>query len=742
LSSGCPQLEQLRAFFLGQMADAELEEIARHLEQCPTCLHRMSQNSADDSLLQTCRGEQVNTPADSSPPDLKRLVSQLKQMSSGGVLPSPADPIVLASHSSPTAAAVPAVLLGRYRILQKVGAGGMGTVYQAQDEQLGRVVAVKVPHFPGSAHDQSRSLQRFLREVRLAAQVRHPNICTIHDVGEDQGIPFVVMEYIAGWSLDVELQRRRRFDHVGHAVQLAAQIARALEAVHRCGIIHRDLKPANVLLHENGQAMLTDFGLAATTEPHIRLTSEGYAVGTPTHMAPEQLTANAEVDHRADLYALGLVLYQMVTGRMPFEGTVREQVWQRVAREAAPATTFRPELDARLDAILRKALAQKPDERYSSAGELAEALELWLAGIPMATPVATLLPRRSYRRPLVVAAGVALTAIPLLIWVFTRSPKPPTQAVVATRPQTTAGPTAPAVGTTPVRAFSLGYVNRALFVPTSTLLAISTPGNQIQIIDPQGGVALHQLAGHGPCQLWGFAISADGEHILSGGDDRAIFLWSRESQGVLQRFMGHEGSIKRVAFVPKKERIVSAADDDTVRTWDMRTGKELSQFRLRLDGRSINATAFSADGSQFLSGRGDGFIELYEVGTGKQLHRWRAHDDAVCSVVFSADGKQALTGGADKRVRLWDLDKTKLLANLEGQNERPGILTFVPGRRQALSSDTTGTIYLWDLDTPRLLCRWTGHRYELTSLCVTPSGKEFLSMSGYGELMMWKLPPR
>ncbi|MBI3469602.1 MAG: serine/threonine protein kinase, partial [Planctomycetes bacterium] len=269
--------------------------------------------------------------------------------------------------------------IGRYRILECLGEGGMGTVYQAHDPQLDRVVALKVPRFDKRARDRATAMQRFMREARAAGAIRHPHVCPIYDVGEHAGLPFVVMAYVEGQSLAELLRDGHPLGDVTEAVRLAAQVAAALDAVHAHGIIHRDLKPGNILIDSAGQAVLTDFGLARPEKDVEHLTLEGTALGTPAYMAPEQ--ASGELDRigpRTDIYSLGVVLYQMLTGRVPFQGPTLK-VLSQISHDSPPApSSVRSDLDSSLEAIVLKAMARLPEDRYQSAKQLGEALNNWL----------------------------------------------------------------------------------------------------------------------------------------------------------------------------------------------------------------------------------------------------------------------------------------------------------------------------------------------------------------------------
>jgi hypothetical protein len=264
--------------------------------------------------------------------------------------------------------------VGRYHLLEEVGAGGMGIVYRARDPLLDRIVAVKLPHFEGPSEQYARRVQRFQREARAAARVLHPHVCPIYDVGEQDGQPFVVMAFLEGPSLARRLTDSGRFEDVGAAVRVVLQLLEALAAVHAHGIVHRDLKPGNVMFDAQGGAVLTDFGLARPEEAEP-LTSEGAIPGTPAYMAPEQAAGQSDrVGPWTDLYSLGVVLYQMVTGRLPFEGAGLA-VLHRLLHEDPPAPTrFRPDLDPALEAVILQALRKDPGDRFRNAGDFVAAL--------------------------------------------------------------------------------------------------------------------------------------------------------------------------------------------------------------------------------------------------------------------------------------------------------------------------------------------------------------------------------
>ena len=270
--------------------------------------------------------------------------------------------------------------IGRYQVMSKLGEGGMGTVYKAYDPKLDRLVAVKVPRFDLGKWEVSMLVQRFLREARAAAQIRHPNVCPIYDVDEHEGVPFVVMAFVEGKSLAERLRKESRFADLADAARLVRQVALGLKAVHAHGIVHRDLKPANILLDNDGQPLLSDFGLARPEHDSQRLTLHGAVLGTPGYMAPEQAAGEHDrVGPWTDLYSLSVVLYNILTGSMPFQGSAITVLMKVLNETPPPPSTLRTDIDPEFEAIILKGMGRRPQERFQSAQEFIDAIDGWLA---------------------------------------------------------------------------------------------------------------------------------------------------------------------------------------------------------------------------------------------------------------------------------------------------------------------------------------------------------------------------
>jgi Tol biopolymer transport system component len=314
--------------------------------------------------------------------------------------------------------------IGRYEVLAPLGAGAIGEVYYARDPQLDRPVAIKILT---SSRATGPQLERFQREARAVARITHPHICTIYDVGQLDGVPFLVMELLEGETLAGRLEQGPL--PLDRALGFAGQIAAALDAAHRKGVIHRDLKPTNVMLTAGGVKLL-DFGLAklkdiedegaleGSTES-LLLTEQGTVLGTVPYMAPEQIEAR-ETDARTDIFALGVILYEMASGRPPFEGRSPASVMAAIlTHDPQPLSSARPGVPASVDRIVKKCLAKDPDERWQSAADLMAAL-LWSrddSGAPHRAPGTIDRRRHLTRRVLAALAIVAATAA-TIIWML------------------------------------------------------------------------------------------------------------------------------------------------------------------------------------------------------------------------------------------------------------------------------------------------------------------------------------
>jgi hypothetical protein len=369
-----PTAEQLADFDTGRLAPEERQAVERHVALCPACC-RTLEAVPEDGLV-----------------------------------------ALLRASATETAAEVPAALVGhpRYRVLGVIGAGGMGVVYKAVHQHLGRVVALKVIH----PHLLARPglVERFEREARALARLRHPHIALAHDADHIGDLHFLVLEHVEGPSLDRVVQDRGPLP-VREACEYIRQVAVGLEHAHEHGLVHRDVKPQNLLLTDQGQVKIIDFGLAhlaGAEDERVTPVSAPPLLGTPDYAAPEQARGPASVDARADLYGLGATLYYLLSGRPPFPGgTALEKLLAHQERPPQPIEELRPDVPPRLAALLARQLAKEPRHRPTTAAEVAGELSAVLAG-------SAGLPARPRRRFAVLAAALLLLtgalAVAALAW--------------------------------------------------------------------------------------------------------------------------------------------------------------------------------------------------------------------------------------------------------------------------------------------------------------------------------------
>src|SRR4051812_45789976 len=338
----CPGPAELRQFFAGQLAGLRAEQVAGHVGRCAGC--RAFPDAA--AGLETRSAPGPGPGADVTLP------------------PAPAGAAGYA-FLSPPRSGDELGRLGPYRVLKVLGSGGMGVVFLAEDPHLQRRVALKTLLPALAAAPAAR--ERFLREARAAAAVKHDHVVTIYQVSEDQGVPFLAMEYLEGQSLEARLRRERRLP-AGEVVRVGREIAEGLAAAHGRGLVHRDVKPANVWLEAGrGRVKLLDFGLARAGEDAGVLSSPGAVIGTPGYMAPEQARGE-KVDFRCDLFGLGCVLYRLGTGVPPFKGPDAVSTLLAVCSHAPPPPqTLNPELPPSLCDLIMRLLAKRPEDRPASA---------------------------------------------------------------------------------------------------------------------------------------------------------------------------------------------------------------------------------------------------------------------------------------------------------------------------------------------------------------------------------------
>jgi serine/threonine protein kinase len=386
--SACPEVELLELYVVGHTSDAEAQRLEEHLRGCPRCIDQLPSLGEGDDLVQTLRAQK------NKPPPTSAAIDQLRERLLGlrllvataafpdtdpsglDATPSPGDSRKVEEDARallrPAQGADETGRLGPYRVLCVLGAGGMGVVFEAEDPQLQRNVALKAMRPDLATNGDAR--QRFLREAQRMATLTHDHVLAIHHVGEDHGVPFLAMPLLQGESLEDRLRREGQLP-VAEVLRIGRETALGLSAAHERGVIHRDVKPANLWLEaSSGRVKILDFGLARLAEGDADLTGSGVIVGTPSYLAPEQ--AEGAVDPRADLFSLGCVLYRMVTGRLAFPGKTRLAALRAVATlNPIPPRQINPETPEALSRLIEQLLSKDRADRPASASVVAQALK-------------------------------------------------------------------------------------------------------------------------------------------------------------------------------------------------------------------------------------------------------------------------------------------------------------------------------------------------------------------------------
>ncbi|HSQ56688.1 MAG TPA: serine/threonine-protein kinase, partial [Gemmata sp.] len=547
--------------------------------------------------------------------------------------------------------------LGQFGILRVVGRGGMGVVLHAYDPYLDRDVAVKVID-PQLAHNEV-ARQRFCREARAAAAVTHDNLVAVHQVDEDEhsGLPYLVMQLVIGESLEQRLKRTGKLSPL-EVARLGMQAAAGLAAAHAGGLIHRDIKTANILLETPADRVkLTDFGLAKAAED-VKLTRTGFVAGSPLYMAPEQARGD-EIDHRADLFSLGSVLYEAATGKPPFEAKTPLAVLRRVADETPPLLhTVNPDAPPWLSDIIDKLLAKNPADRYQSAAEVAEDFAAELARAHALSPLdvpAEVCPGASSRtvttraRRKICWKGVAFRTIPwvggavlgaLFLWlvwtprtVEVPVPVAPTHQVSNTDP----GPT-PKV----VLQGESGTVWALAFVGPDKI-GTGMDDGQVKIWDLKRRSVLKSLEPRQGGTVWSVDVSADGKYLVTTCDDSVVTEWNLDSYGVENSFP-QPTSTKAAVFSPNGEKIATGDRNSTIRVWDIR-----AQIPIPLNGHrgTVYSLAFSPDGNRLASAGADGTAKVWNLEELNPPMTLDQHKGPVYGVAFNPDGTRIATAGWD-----------------------------------------------------------------------------------------------
>ncbi|HEX8199935.1 MAG TPA: serine/threonine-protein kinase, partial [Isosphaeraceae bacterium] len=648
-----------------------------------------------------------------------------------------------------------------YELLEEIACGGMGVVYRARQIPLHRVVALKMILTGRLA--SPAELQRFHLEAEAAAGLDHPNIVPIHEVGEHLGLPYFSMKLVDGGNLARHLTRLAA--DLRAAARVVATVARAVDYAHRRGILHRDLKPANILIDGDDQPHITDFGLAKRVGGGSDLTQTGAVLGTPSYMAPEQAAGRTgTVTTAADVYALGAILYELLTGRPPFRAdSVLETLALVRDRAPEPPRDLNPKVSPDLATICLKCLEKDPSRRYTSARTMAEDLDRWLAGEPiLARPVGPLgqLGRWGRRNPTVAALGASVALLLAVIavgasvaafgWRHERDRARASGAALTRQLRETylAQAHAGRTGGRPGRRFdSLAALAKSaairpgpelrdeaiacLALPDLRLVrAMDLPTVSADCACDGNLERYAWRATHGPIRIH---RGADGRELLRLPDPGAgkesgstlyfspdgrylavvqvpewtLKVWRLDAQEPVMSGMVPQGN-RLLAFSPDSRQIAVCHPDGTISLTDLATGR--AEGRWSGNG-AVRAIAYRPDGRQLAVYKGDGpCVQFRAADSGAVLAEMPVPDGS--DVAWHPDGKTLATACNDRRIYLWDVATHQQTAALEGHRHVGLRVAFSPGGDLLVSTGWEGRLRLWDARTGKPLLGMTGSFFE------------------------------
>lgn len=646
---------------------------------------------------------------------------------------------------------------GDYELLDELASGGMGTVFRARQTRLNRIVAIKMIRVGQFASETD--VERFYTEAESAANLDHPGIISVYEVGEQDGQHYFSMRLIENGNLSRWIDDCHSAEAGGglnqkdqnDCARILASVARAIHFAHQRRILHRDLKPSNILLDEQGQPYVTDFGLAQQIATDSRLTASGTLVGTPSYMAPEQASGNrGALTTSTDVYGLGAILYEMLTGKPPFAGeTPVDTVMQVLDSEPRKPSSW-CSVDRDLETICLRCLEKDPTQRYGSAETLADDLERWSKREPIQARRAGLIERAvkwSRRKPLVAGMTVLL-------------------AIVAT------------IG---FLAVYWQWHETKLALELAHQNAIAEATARAPVLTPR------RVLAHDDAVL-SSVFSHDGSRVLTASHDKTAVIWDAMTGERIALLQGHTAVLSQAKFSPDGRRILTVSHDATshysyvdpvgsmltswrsghlgdatARIWDAATGKELAV----LSGHTSEVTdaSFSPDGARVITCSYDKTARLWDAATGAELLRLDGHESAILSAVFSPDGQHILTsslgiefelkshadGGhsagsssvnEDDIARVWDAATGRELFGLRnsGSSSRARAVYSPDGRWIATAAERSGNLALWDANSGKRVASLVGHTHEVNRIRFTRDSLRLVTASSDATSRIYEVP--